>query len=259
MLRAERLIATGQSKPARRQAAVCSMAARSTKAVTAIDDGVLLGQRKELRRRNDAVRRMPPAQQGLDAADRPGGEVELGLVFEEELAAVDGALQGFEREPFGVVLDPPQQRAQRVEGERLADRARDVETALDPEAAGRIEHLRAGAAEDDDPGPALVLGQPPQRLDAVQTWHHEVDEDVRGPQGGERLGQAFRIRADGHLVAAALRDPGDERANVRLVVDDQKTVPGHDRNPLPREPLLGSLRSSLQPGRQFVNKTITGS
>ena len=71
------------------------------------DQAGVLGDRHEDVRRDEAVVRVVPAGQRLDADDRAGLQVGLGLVLDEELLALDGPPQlGGEREPpRAVVVD----------------------------------------------------------------------------------------------------------------------------------------------------------
>ena len=68
------------------------------------DEPGLLGDGDELVGRQDAELRMPPAQQRFRAGDPAGGDLDLGLVEQHELALVDGlAHLPFQRHALGGV------------------------------------------------------------------------------------------------------------------------------------------------------------
>ena len=104
-IRLDRLTATGMSMPAARHACCCSSAASSTHRLSGWIKPGLLGQRDELARRQEAALRMLPAHQRLDADQRAVAQVQLGLVVQQQLVAVDGVAQLAEQaEPIRSML-----------------------------------------------------------------------------------------------------------------------------------------------------------
>ena len=74
---------------------------RSTQLADRQDQAGLLGQRDELGRRHRAQLGAVPAQQRLDAGDARRSQIELGLVVQRQLVALDGAAQArLQRQPL---------------------------------------------------------------------------------------------------------------------------------------------------------------
>ena len=87
------LTATGSVSPARRHAAACSVAWRSTHSVTSGISAVPSSAGEEPRRAEEAELGVVPAQQRLDADDGAVGQRHLRLVVDAELVLLERAAQ----------------------------------------------------------------------------------------------------------------------------------------------------------------------
>ena len=194
----------------------------------------MFGAADEVVGEDEAVDGVLPADEGFEADDLSGDEVDLGLEVEDELLIFDGGpeLWGFEVEggdragaALWEVLAELDHGFELGDSEGLVEMAYDGEAEGDGPLFGGLEDALVGAAHKDDSGVAAALAEDAEELDAVDVGHDEVEED-QGGVGGEVVEEGDGVGSGKAGDAHGLGGIGDDLAGVMFVVDDEEALHG---------------------------------
>ena len=196
-------------------AAVASERALEHCAVDRGDDGELLGDGDELRRGEDAARRMAPARQRLDADDLEGAGVDLRLEIGNEFAAFqpadDAVAHALDVDDLG--LESGGVEFEAVAAEALGAIEGEIGVDQQPLAVD-VGAVGAGDA-DAHPQPAFVAVVDDRPADVVDDLPRQVVESGHAAVG---------VANDDELVAAGA---GDEVAGTQMAADRLRGVNEH--------------------------------
>ena len=212
-----------------------------------VDEAALLGERDEFVGRHDAAGRMLPAGEGLDPANLSRPAIQLGLIFEQQLAIGDGMGERTRQQRRLELAQPLELVAEEREADRLLQRPGHRKAALARQPLGRLEHLGVDAAGDENPCRALGLGEVAQQLDAVGAGHLEIEQDDGRPPRPDLLFELGRAGGDEGLVARSLAHTARIVAEAAIVIDDQETVLVHDTSAARTKVQFPKVMGALQP------------
>ena len=200
-----------------------------------------------------AVEGMAASDQALGADERPGAQVDLGLVPElepllgEKLLEVEPDGGGERDRGLGLTVEmgAGDRLAYGFRPERLLQRGAHDEPVPGADAAHVVEQVGVAAAHHLHDAAVALLAERAQHVDGVGAFERDVEEDDLGMAAFQR-----RDRLRRRVIALGLQPQigereRDEPADAFLVVDDEGV--GHGRNRL----------ALLRRGHRLVARAIT--
>ena len=191
------------------------------------DQAVLLRQRNEARRRDEAERRMMPARERFHAFDDPAVRRDarrLRLIVNLDLVRIERCFEHRRVDRRIRAQTLAQHQLQVREQDRLLQRAEHRQALSLADLLRGGEHALVHAACDQHLRLAAALAEIAQQLDAVGAGHLQVQHHdgrlkiLHGPP------ELVRLRDRERLEAEAGRGLGNELAQIRLIVDHQQLV-----------------------------------